>query len=97
MACGAGLYLSATLAAATVLIVLEGVGVIEKRFNLKLYLRIYEVRGTDANEIEKRILQAMDSEGRHLGELERSTIGGVQRQHLPPRPRPKDTRSLRRF
>ena len=52
MACGAGLYLCATLAAATVLIVLEGVGVIEKRFNLKLYLRIYEVRGSDANEIE---------------------------------------------
>src|SRR6201994_1890695 len=43
MACGAGLYVPATLATATVLIVLEGVGVIEKRFNLKLYLRIYEV------------------------------------------------------
>lgn len=79
MACGAGLYVPATLATATVLIVLEGVGVIEKRFNLKLYLRIYEVRGNDATEIERTILKAMDSEQRHLGELERSTIGGIQR------------------
>ena len=38
-ACGAGLYVPATLATGTVLIVLEGVGVVEKRFNLKLYLR----------------------------------------------------------
>jgi putative Mg2+ transporter-C (MgtC) family protein len=79
MACGAGLYVTATLATATILIVLEGVGVIEKRFNLKLYLRIYEVRGNDASEMERTILKAMDSEKRHLGELERSTIGGIQR------------------
>lgn len=79
MACGAGLYVPATLATATVLIVLEGVGVIEKRFNLKLYLRIYEVRGNDASEMDRAILQAMDSEGRHLGKVERSAIGGVQR------------------
>jgi putative Mg2+ transporter-C (MgtC) family protein len=79
MACGAGLYVPATLATATVLVVLEGVGVIEKRFNLKLYLRIYEVRGNDATQMERTILKAMDSERRHLGELERSTIGGVQR------------------
>ena len=79
MACGAGLYVPATLATATVLVALEGIGVIEKRFNLKLYLRIYEVRGKDADEMERTILRAMDSEGRHLGELERSTIGGIQR------------------
>jgi putative Mg2+ transporter-C (MgtC) family protein len=79
MACGAGLYVPATLATVTVLVVLEGVGVLEKRFNLKLYLRIYEVRGRDSGELERTILKAMDSEGRHLGELQRSTVGGVQR------------------
>jgi len=79
MACGAGLYAPATLATATVLLVLEGIGVIEKRFSLKLYLRIYEVRGDDATEMERTILKAMDSEGRHLGELVRSTIGGIER------------------
>ncbi len=79
MACGAGLYAPATLATATVLGALEGIGVIEKRFNLKLYLRIYEVRGKDADEMERTILRAMDSERRHLGEVERSTIGGIQR------------------
>lgn len=79
MACGAGLYVPAMLATATVLIVLEGVGVIEKRFNLKLYLRIYEVRGDDMTEMERTILKAMDNEGRHLGDIERSAIGGVHR------------------
>ncbi len=79
MACGAGLYVPAISAAALVIVALEGVGVIEKRFNLKLYLRIYEVRGTEAQEMERTILKAMDSEGRHLGDLDRSTIGGLQR------------------
>jgi len=79
MACGAGLYVPAALATLTVLIVLEGVGMMEKRLNLKLYLRIYEVRGEDATEIERTILKAMDSEGRHLGDLQRGTVGGIQR------------------
>jgi putative Mg2+ transporter-C (MgtC) family protein len=79
MACGAGLYVTATLATATIVIVLEGVGVLEKRFNLKLYLRIYELRGDDATAMEQTILKAMDSEGRHLNELDRSTVGGIQR------------------
>jgi putative Mg2+ transporter-C (MgtC) family protein len=79
MACGAGLYVPATLATVTVLVALEGVGVIEKKWNLKLFLRIYEVRGTDSAEMERTILKAMDSEGRHLGELERSSIGGIER------------------
>jgi putative Mg2+ transporter-C (MgtC) family protein len=79
MACGAGLYVPATFAAVMVVVVLEGVGVLEKRFNLKLYLRIYEVRGTDAIEMERTILKAMDSEKRHLTDLERSTVGGIER------------------
>jgi putative Mg2+ transporter-C (MgtC) family protein len=79
MACGAGLYAPAVLATVTVIVVLEGVGVIEKKSNLKLYLRIYEVRSDDANSMEKTILKAMDSEGLHLTDLERSTVGGVQR------------------
>jgi putative Mg2+ transporter-C (MgtC) family protein len=79
MACGAGLYAPATFAAVLVVAVLEGVGVLEKRLNLKLYLRIYEVRGTDSTAMERTILKAMDSEGRHLGDLDRSTVGGLQR------------------
>lgn len=79
MACGAGMYAPAALATVTVVVVLEGVGVIEKRSNLKLYLRIYEVRSQDANAMEKTILQAMDSEGLHLADLERSDVGGVRR------------------
>lgn len=79
MACGAGLYVPAAFAAGMVIVTLEGVGLLEKRFNLKLYLRIYEVRGHDVAEMERAILKAMDSEGRHLGELDRSAVGGLQR------------------
>jgi putative Mg2+ transporter-C (MgtC) family protein len=79
MACGAGLYVPAVFATVTVLLVLEGVGMIEKRSNLKLYVRIYEVRGQDQQEMEKTILKAMDDQGRRLADFERSTIGGVQR------------------
>ena len=83
MACGAGMYAPAVFAAVTVIVVLEGVGVIEKRSNLKLYLKIYEVRGKDPEGMEETILKAMDSEGRHLTSLERSTIGGVRRATFP--------------
>jgi putative Mg2+ transporter-C (MgtC) family protein len=79
MACGAGLYAPATFATVTVLVALEGVGLLEKKFNLKVYMRIYEVRGKDATEMEQSVLKAMDSEGRRLSDLERSDIGGVQR------------------
>ncbi len=79
MACGAGLYVTAVFAAGTILVALEGVGFLEKKLNVKIYMRIYEVRGHDATEMEKTILKAMDSEGRRLTDLDRSTIGGVQR------------------
>jgi putative Mg2+ transporter-C (MgtC) family protein len=79
MACGAGLYVPAAFAAVTVLVALEGIGMVEKRSNLKLYIRIYEVRGSNSVELEKTILKAMDAEGRRLADLERSTIGDVQR------------------
>jgi putative Mg2+ transporter-C (MgtC) family protein len=79
MACGAGLYVPAVFATITVLVALEGVGLIEKKGNIKLYMRIYEVRGQDALVMEKTILAAMDDEGRRLTDLDRSTVGGVQR------------------
>jgi len=79
MACGAGLYVPAAFATVTVIVVLEGVGVIERKSNIKIYIQIYEVRGQDATEMEGSILKAMDAQGIHLADLERSTIGGVQR------------------
>jgi putative Mg2+ transporter-C (MgtC) family protein len=79
MACGAGLYIPATLATVTVLVALEGIGMLEKSWSLKLFFRIYEVRGKDPDEMERTILNAMDSERRHLGDLQRSTVGGIER------------------
>src|ERR1700761_9045600 len=48
MACGAGLYIPAVFSAVLVLIVLEFVGILETKGNLKAYTVLYEARGTDA-------------------------------------------------
>lgn len=96
MACGAGLYLPAAFATGTVFLALEGVGMIEKRWNLKLFLRIYEVRGRDAGSMEMAILKVMDGEKKHLGELERSTIGGIQRATFTLQATPKDHAEMKK-
>src|SRR5580698_10576832 len=48
MACGAGLYGPAVMSAVLVILVLEGVGILEREGNLKSYIVVYEVRGPDA-------------------------------------------------
>src|SRR6201998_3247821 len=48
MACGAGLYVPAVFSAVLILVALEGVGLLERYANLKLYSVIYEVRGGDS-------------------------------------------------
>ena len=79
MACGAGLYIPAVFSAALILVALEGVGVLERKANLKTYSVMYEVRGSDPDRISMSILNAMDR-GRHrLVGLEQSSIGGVNR------------------
>jgi hypothetical protein len=60
-------------------------------------MRIYEVRGQDATEMEKTILKAMDSEGRRLTDLKRSTIGGVQRATFTAQATTKEHASLKKI
>lgn len=79
MCCGAGLYLPAVFSTGLVLIVLEGVGVLETRGNLKLYSRIYEVRGRDAHQMNVAILRAMDHEKRPFEGGENRPVGDLQR------------------
>jgi putative Mg2+ transporter-C (MgtC) family protein len=79
MACGAGLYAPALLATLLVLVAFEVVGLIERKTNLKLYARIYEVRGEDATKLERTVLKAMDSLNLRLSEVEREPIGDLQR------------------
>jgi putative Mg2+ transporter-C (MgtC) family protein len=79
MACGAGLYIPATVAALLILMALEAIGALEKLTNLKLQSRLYEVRGTDADVMHASVLQAMDEEDRRLEPVDRENFGGVSR------------------
>jgi putative Mg2+ transporter-C (MgtC) family protein len=79
MACGAGLYIPAVFSAVLVLVALEGVGLLERKANLKLYSVIYEARGRDPVKMSMTILHAMDRMKRRLGHLEQENIGDLNR------------------
>jgi putative Mg2+ transporter-C (MgtC) family protein len=79
MACGAGLYAAAVLAAVVVIIALQLVGVMERNGNLKGYPLMYEARGRDQTLMLTSILNAMDKAGERLSNVERDTIGELQR------------------
>jgi putative Mg2+ transporter-C (MgtC) family protein len=79
MACGAGLYAPAALATAIVLIALTAIGMLETRFNIKMFSLVYEVRGEDNNAIEIAVLNALDPLGKRLFEPERDVVAQLQR------------------
>jgi putative Mg2+ transporter-C (MgtC) family protein len=79
MACGAGLFAPAALATAIVLVALTAIGMLETRFNIKMFSLVYEVRGEDSNQIQSAVLKALDSQRKRLVEPERDTIAQIQR------------------
>ena len=79
MACGAGLYAAAAVAALIVIVALELVGLLERRANLKMYPLVYEARGNDPTLMLKSILDAMDTAQERLTGVERDSIGELQR------------------
>jgi putative Mg2+ transporter-C (MgtC) family protein len=79
MACGAGLYGAAAVAAIIVIMALEVVGLLERRANMKAYPLAYEVRGRDQSLMLESILKAMDAAGEQLTGIESDAIGEVQR------------------
>ena len=83
MACGAGLYAAAVVAALIVIMALELVGFLERRANIKIYPLIYEARGRDQNSMMESILGAMDKAGERLTGVERGNIGELQRLSFP--------------
>lgn len=83
MSCGAGLYLPATFAALLVIAVLEFVGMWETKSNLKMQIRIYEVRGTDPEVLSCAVLRAMDQEDQRLQNLQQDRLGSVDRVSFP--------------
>jgi putative Mg2+ transporter-C (MgtC) family protein len=79
MACGAGLYAAAAVAAILVVVALEAVGFLERHANLKTYPLMYEARGSDQARMLESILDAMDKAGERLTGVEHDTIGVLQR------------------
>jgi putative Mg2+ transporter-C (MgtC) family protein len=79
MACGAGLYILAMFSTVLVLIALEGVGLLERKANLKLYSVIYEIRGKDAATMSIAVLHAMDQAKLRLVGLDQESIGELNR------------------
>jgi len=83
MACGAGLYATAVVAAIIVIFALQLVGLIEHNANLKGYPLVYEARGRDQTLILTSILDAMDKTGERLLNVEHDAIGDLQRVSFP--------------
>src|SRR5580658_6412809 len=79
MACGAGLYAAAAVAAVIVIFALEVVGFLERHASLKPYTVIYEARGQDQARMLQSILEAMDKAGQRLTGIENDAIGELQR------------------
>ncbi len=79
MATGAGLFAAATAATIIVLIALALVGVLEQRVNVKAYALIYEARGHNEVAILDSVLDAMDKAGERLKNVERESIGSLER------------------
>ncbi len=79
MACGAGLYLPATFAALLVIAVLEFVGSWETKSNLKMQIRIYEVRGPDPQALIAAVLRAMDQKDQRLENPQQDRVGSIDR------------------
>jgi len=79
MATGAGLFAAATAATTIVLIALALVGVLEQKVNVKAYALIYEARGQNEAAILDSVLDAMDKAGERLKNVERESIGSLER------------------
>jgi len=79
MACGAGLFAAAAVAAVIVILALELVGFLEQRASIKIYPLIYEARGRDEAAMLQSILDAMDKVGERLATVDRDAIGELQR------------------
>lgn len=83
MACGAGLYAPATVAAGIVIVAMLLVGILERRVNLKPYTVTYEARGADQLLMLQGILAALDKQKQRLSDVETTAIGNIQRVIFP--------------
>ena len=83
MACGAGLYLAASLAALIVIVALAAVGLGEQNVHLMSYPVTYEARGHDESAMLRAILEATDHAKQRLADIQTDAIGELQRISFP--------------
>jgi putative Mg2+ transporter-C (MgtC) family protein len=83
MACGAGLYAAASVAALIVIVAMLLVGFLERRVNLKPYTVTYEARGADQLLMLQGILAALDKQHQRLADVETTSVGDLQRVIFP--------------
>ena len=79
MACGAGLYLPATLATIIVFVALHFIGLVERRLDWQPYPLVYEVRGKDQNQMYIAILSVLDRAELRLHILDRDSSTSLER------------------
>ncbi len=79
MACGAGLYIEAVLAAFITLVSLAVIGYLESITGWKHYSMVYEIRGDDAKRMYVAALSVLDRMGIRLSILDRDSIAGLER------------------
>jgi putative Mg2+ transporter-C (MgtC) family protein len=79
MACGAGLYLDAAIATLIVYASLRFIGVLESKASWKRFPMLYEVRGTDENDMFAEILSVLDREHLRLKIVDRDKLGAQER------------------
>ena len=79
MACGAGLYLEALIAALIVFFALRFIGVLEARSGWKRFPMLYEVRGSNADTMFAAILSVLDHEHLRLNIVDRDKVGELER------------------
>ncbi len=79
MACGAGLYLEAAIAALIIFVALRFVGLLEARSGWKRFPMLYEVRGTDQDGMFADILTILDKEHLRLVIVDRDRLGTQER------------------
>ena len=79
MACGAGLYIEATLATVIVLFALLVIGLLEGKSGRTRFSMWYEVRGDDEKALYVSILSVLDREHIRLSVVERSSVASIER------------------
>jgi putative Mg2+ transporter-C (MgtC) family protein len=79
MACGAGLYMQAAIATAIVYTALRFIGLLESRATWKRFPMLYEVRGTDEDQMFAEVLAVLDREHLRLKIVDRDKLGAQER------------------